>query len=161
MADHVRKWLPSAYQDEVIPETQISPDSFLRNDPEHGWIMLPPEEEVDPESYYFTKLEPGQVIRFDTTEFYGHYSLQVRENRTYEVGAPIPEKANCFVVDHDIYTFQDTLATLVNSDNGFTTPLSPGEYTLTAYWWSEKHSLFRFELDAAGNGRFAPCAGEN
>lgn len=161
MGENVRKWLPSEYQDEVIPEVQKSPDQFLQNHPDHGWIMLPPDEEADEESFYFKKLEPGQIIRFDATESYGFYTLTVREDRSYSVDGEIPSKANCFVVDHDIYTLQDTLGSLVEGDGCLTDPLEPGEYTLTAYWWSERPTHFRFEIDADGNGRFALCAGEN
>lgn len=161
MSDAITRYLPSEWQDEVIPDPQDSPDKFIFFTEEHGWHMRPVEEpDYGPEDFAFQKLEPGQIVDFDLNRVFGDYELVVHEDRTFEVDGEIPDYANCFRIDHDIYTLQSSIEVLVNGDGTTWSndPLDPGTHSMDAYWWSEKSSSYRFEIQN-GQGRFVSCAG--
>ncbi|MBW9090866.1 hypothetical protein JNB91_23930 [Rhizobium wenxiniae] len=160
MSEAITRYLPSDWQDEVIPTPQKNPNDFLFFTEDHGWHIRPPENDEDDSCFTFLRLEPGQIVKFDLNRVFGDFDLTVNDDRTFDVDGVIPAEANCFRIDHDIYTLQQSLEALVNGDG---TPwsndiLEPGTYLMDAYWWSEKSTSFRFEIED-GKGKFVNCAG--
>ncbi|HEX5935852.1 MAG TPA: hypothetical protein VFY63_16960 [Pseudorhizobium sp.] len=157
------KYLPSKWQDEVIPAPQADVNTFICPAEAGQWEMLPVENRDDPEdaTFYRQTLEPGTIIAFDVHRNFGDFQLHVYGDGTHQVDGDYPSSANCFVVDGDIDTLQDNLETLVKGDGTqWAEPLQPGDYDLQVYWWSEKPSHFRFTVDE-GRARFEPCEGPN
>lgn len=38
------EWLPAAWMDEYVPETQADPNAFICHTPDRGWFLRPVEE---------------------------------------------------------------------------------------------------------------------
>lgn len=161
MTENITRYLPRAWQDEVIPEPQASPDAFIHLDKTDGWVLRPCGQAADEEDdiFYVTKIRDGDIIGFDANQVFGDYSLTVREDGTFSTDRPVPEKANCFRIDRDTDTLATSASELVAGSRFMGDPLEPGTYDMDAYWWSAKPVHFRFRVDAAGKSRFEPCAG--
>lgn len=155
---HIAKFLPAVWVDEAIPSPQRDVNDFIHRLADGSWILMPKDEEEQDEDFWRQPLEPGQTIAFLTHEFYGWFTIHVAEDRSIDDGG-IPDKANCYCLDGDVDTLVDTLAELV--ENGDGAPLEPGSHDITAYWWSDAETHFRFIIDENGQGRFEPCAGAN
>lgn len=159
MTQNITRYLPSAWQDEVIPEPQASPDAFIRRDGDGRFFLVPCEWNEEDEDNYRINLDACHVIAFDANQVFGDFSLTVREDGTFSTDRPVPDKANCFRIDRDTDTLATSLSELVAGSRFMGDPLEPGTYDMDAYWWSKNPVWFRFRVDADGKTRFEPCAG--
>ena len=57
------KYLPSAWQDECIPEPQENPNAFIYRAGD-VWFLRPPES-AEVEETYSQPLSPGDIVQFD------------------------------------------------------------------------------------------------
>ncbi|WP_411033809.1 hypothetical protein [Shinella sp. BYT-45] len=153
----VTKYLPKDWLDEAIPAPQRDVNDFIHR-AEGGTFLLMPKDEADQqEECWCTSLEPGQVVAFRATEWYGWHTVHVDDDG--RVGAlTVPARANCLCLDGDTENLTDDLSEMVKCGRG-DGPLAPGAYDITVYWWDESDTRFRFVVDADGAGRFEPCAG--
>ncbi|MBB4185855.1 hypothetical protein GGE07_002505 [Sinorhizobium terangae] len=154
----VTKYLPSIWLDEVVPAPQRDVNDFIHRLDNGTWIMMPKDEADQDEEFWRTPLELGQVVAFAVHEWYGWMEIHVNEDGSIDDGE-VPDKANCLCLDGEIETMADNVKDLV--ENGDGEPLKPGSYHITAYYWADTETHFRFIVDADGNGRFEPCAGAN
>lgn len=163
MTTTIIRYLPNAWQDEVIPEPQESPDAFIHFDKVEGWVLRPcgsaEDDEEEDDIFYVKKIRDGDIIAFDENQVFGDFILTVCEDGTFSTDRPVPDKANCFRKDRDIETLASSICELVTGSGFMGDPLEPGTHEIDAYWWSQKPVYFRFCVDAAGKARFEPCAG--
>lgn len=146
MSDEV-KWLPAAWMDEYVPETQVDPNAFICYTPDRGWFLRPVEDQDSADDECFeTRLSNGDTVKFQANEVYGDFTLTVFDDGTFETDGDIPEKANCFRLDNDTDTLQPSLQELVSCGYGIAGRLEPGAYDIDAYWWSQEEYLFRFDI---------------
>lgn len=160
MTKTITRYLPSAWQDEVIPEPQESPDAFIHFDGAKGWVLRPCGQAEDEEDdiFYVTKIRDGDIIAFDENQVFGDFILTVGDV-AWMTDRPVPEKANCFRINRDTETLASSVSELVAGSRLMGEPLKPGTYDMDAYWWSAKPVHFRFRVDAVGKAGFEPCAG--
>jgi len=146
MSDEL-KWLPAAWMDEYVPETQADPNTFICQSPDHGWLLRPVEDQdADLDDGCIIHISEGQTVKFQANEVYGDFTLTVFDDGTFETDSDIPGKANCFRLDHDTDTLQPNLGELVSCGYGIAGSLEPGTYGIDAYWWSDEEYLFRFDI---------------
>lgn len=165
----VRLWMPAAWMDETVPQMEASPDAFISREGD-GWRLRCPEgssdrhelqpgetEDGDP---YNDPLEPGQVVNFCYHENYGLHDVTVAADGSWTCATTWPEHASQFWIPWDIDTLADSMDDLVSGGgtDRRAEPLEPGTHVVGVYHWSD-HFAFRFEVDAAGGGRFVACAG--
>lgn len=156
MTANITRYLPSAWQDEVIPEPQETPDAFIRRDGDGRFFLVPCEWNEADEDNYRLNLDACHVIAFDANQDFGDFTLTVREDGSFFTDRPVPEKANCFRKDRDIDTLARSLNALV-AGGDFTDPLDPGTHAIDAYWWTDKPVWFRFRVGRDGKAYFEPC----
>jgi hypothetical protein len=71
----------------------------------------------------------------------------------------LAEKATHFALNDDIDTLAYSLIELAANGDG--APLPAGEHRVSAWYWSDGDTPFRFVVDPDGTGRFERCAGAN
>lgn len=155
------KWLPAEWLDESIPSEPLNnPDDYIEKQSDGTWLLCFPvghyardEDEGD----FKTVIEPGQIIEWVTTEYFGDLTLTIRDDGTFYTDSPVPFLANSFWSQEDWEISGGSLEEIVTQgDDG--KPLEAGEVTIGACCWSD-NIIKRFEVDMAGNGRFVDCAG--
>lgn len=150
MTEIVTKYLPEGWMDEVCPEPQADVNVFIHRQDDGSWLLRPvDDDDFDGESFR-QKLEPGTIVKFYQHEFYGWHTLDIDEdgNVSSYLG---PKKANCFCLDNDMDGFGHSFQEI--AENGLGEPLEPGSHSVTAYWWSEPETAFRFDV-IDGKGQF-------
>lgn len=137
------KWLPSAWMDEVVPETQADPSAFIRGPVEGLWLIAP-EKEPDNEFYRMT-IAPGDVVEFDLCRIWPSIEVTIGADGKIAKHDPIPEGASLFWVDRESDTINYSLEELVaNCDFE-----RPDTIQVEPYDWSIS-AQFRLVVDAAG-----------
>ena len=154
----VTKYLPTAWLDEVVPAPQRDVNDFIHRLADGSWILMPKDEVDQDEAFWRTALEHGQVVAFAAHEWFGWMTIHVNEDGSIDDGE-VPDKANCLCLDGEIETLAHSVKELV--DTGLDGPLGPGSYDITAHFWADTESHFRFTVDADGKGQLEPCAGAN
>lgn len=163
--DHgVVKYLPSSWMDEAIPDPQRDVNDFIHRAEGGTFLLMPKEDavldEADQDEFFRETLEPGQIVAFSVHEDYGWHTIEVRDDGTVSA-TTYPVKANCLCLYGDIDNLADNLDDLVKNGSEDHAPLPPGRYDITAYWWDDAETHFRFVVDADGVGAFERCAGVN
>ncbi len=154
----ITKYLPTGWLDEVLPDPQRDVNDFIHRLEDGTWIMMPKDEVDQDEEFWRTRLEPGQVIPFAAHEWYGWMTIHVNDDGSIDDGE-VPDKANCLCLDGEVETMVDNVEDLIEFGAG--ERLKPGTYDITAYFWADNETHFRFVLDADGKGQFEPCTGAN
>lgn len=162
MTSAATKYLPSAWLDEMNPETQSDPTAFLKHQTAPGHYLMEPVH--DPEDWtndaYHVAVQVGQVVPFLTYRSYGTHIMTVAEDGRADAPT-VPADANCFILDHEADTFTSDLQEI--ADNGIDAtgdPLTPGNYEIQAWFWSDTETHFRL-VEQDGKPVFEPCAGPN
>ncbi|QND60416.1 hypothetical protein [Mesorhizobium huakuii] len=162
--EHGRRWLPAAWLDEMNPTMLDCPDAFIERlfagVQGNAWALRLPAGDVERDnSFYQLAVEDGQIVEFMWTEVYGDRTLTIAPDRSWSLDSPISEKAT-HIFEYSTGGLADGPQELVDSDTDTGEILDPGEYVISTYAWSDPVP-FRFEVDTAGAGRFAPCSGPN
>ena len=161
VTDYITQYLPSAWLDEVNPIPQQDPSAFLARAPVDGaWMMKAVEDGDWNETFYHTPVEHGQIVPFLAFRQYGDHIMTVDENGRASA-ATVPADANCFTLDNEDETFNDSPQDL--ADNGFEAtgdPLPAGSYEIQAWFWADTETHFRAVIEGE-SARFEPCAGPN
>ena len=154
MADFTRKWLPTEWLDEVVPEPQDSPDAFISPVGDSALELRAPTEPRE-DGFYVSPLTEGQIVEFVAFDDYGTLQLTIHADRTFETDDPVPAGATLFMLEGEPDTISGSIEEMVrNLDD----PIDPGTYTVAAYSW-QRHASFRLELDEKRVARFVMCAG--
>ena len=136
-----RKWLPTDYQDEMIPELRASPDDWIVN----GGSVAGMWEDDEP-----TPVAEGEVVKFDWCEHLGRAKLVVSHDGTWTCDCPIPKAP--YGSEFHVMAVGDPAAMNVDMED-FITELDPGEYDIRFYAWSCNPVPHEFKA-----GRFIPLA---
>ncbi|MDP9875615.1 hypothetical protein [Agrobacterium tumefaciens] len=133
------KYLPSAWQDECIPEPQENPNAFIHR-AANGWLLRPVDSYE--EENYSQPLQPGDIVRFDEHRAYGDFMLIIDEEGEWRTEPTLPADACFFRHERDT----DTLAMSVDELISFM-EMREGEYSIDAYWWSDYEVPLRFVVE--------------
>lgn len=149
------KYLPTDWIDEAPPTPQADVNTFIHRTPEGGFMLMPADEESRDEEVWSKPLEDGEIVPFLAHEWYGWHEVEIFADGTIDAPS-VPAKANCFTLEGEVDTLTHSLAELARIAIG--APFEPGTHTITAYWWSDQETRYRFVV-VGGRGRFEPCAG--
>lgn len=145
MAD--RRWLPSKYQDEVIPPPLESPDAWVITLPDGTHAIAPIDDGIDRNAWV---LSEGEVVEFDWMENLGGDEIVITDDGSWElaVGEPTtPEGAYlCVLGDGDIDTLSESVEQFARNHidiNG-----EGGSYSLSFYCWSKQSTRCVFRAGA-------------
>lgn len=157
MSDNL-KWLPAEWLDESIPSELLSnPDQYIEKQPDGTWLLCFPVGHYARDEDWKLVIEPGQIVEWLTTEYFGDLTLTIRDDGSFFTNSPVPFLANRFWSQDDWEISADSLKELV-AEGDCGKPLEAGEATIGTCCWTD-NIYKRFEIDAAGNGRFVDCAG--
>lgn len=90
-----RKWLPTDWMDEAIPEPQETREDFLRPADEPGTFWLCPDEDEPDEFCDSKKLRVDDTVQFDWTRQYGIFTASFVDGQ-WVTDRPYPASANNF-----------------------------------------------------------------
>ena len=148
-----RKWLPSDYQDEVIPPPRNHPNDWIVRLPGDSYGLAPADEsEADPRI-----LKDGDIVKFDWTESHGRAEFTVNADRTWLIDRDAPNAPEGGYMMVAIYgdTVDTMMPGLDEFAEAFISNLSDGELPfsdiVTFYSWSSESLEFVFS-----NGSFQP-----
>ncbi len=137
------KWLPVAWMDEVVPETQADPSAFIRG-PVGGLWLIAPEEEPDNE-FYRMAIAPGDIVEFDLCRIWPSIEVTIGAGGTIEKHDPIPEGATLFWFAYDSDTINESVEELIKNSE----VTGPDTLDVDCYDWSIT-AKFRLVVDTAG-----------
>lgn len=151
-----RRWWPSIYADEIMPEGLFSPDTWITGRCDAGWIIGPKarDERLD---YSCQIAQPGDVVEFDWHEPRGTRDLVIHPDGTWVVEGHEPVGWT-HVYDTDEFE---------NSDNDLRSFVATNIDFLGLREGDEPHRLqvafslwggakFRLDLNRANKASFAP-----
>lgn len=134
------KYLPSAWQDECIPEPQENPNAFIYRAGD-VWFLRPPES-AEVEETYSQPLSPGDIVQFDEHRAYGDFTLIIDEDGEWRTEPTLPADACFFRFERDLDTLAMSIEELISSMD-----MTEGEYSIDAYWWSDYEVPLRFVVE--------------
>lgn len=151
-----KKWLPSAWVDEVVPKSGTSPNDFLRRSA-NGALFIAPIERAADDAHDWLMPEPIAVALGDVVEFSwyvdrGGAVLHLAEDGSYYLDPPFEGEVNC-VTDNDGDTIGGSVEEFVKQstdpDCCGAFPMEPGEHDLRGWYWDEADS---FVVSLGANG---------
>lgn len=82
-----RKWLPSIYQDEIVPPARATPADWIIRLDDGAYALAAgfPDHDSNP-----TRLTDGQEVEFDWTEKHGTAEFTLHEDGTWSMTRPMP-----------------------------------------------------------------------
>ena len=133
-----RKWLPDDWQDEMIPEVQADPSSFLVKR-EDGWVLAA-EDWPD-----IAIVEGGDPVSLSWCEDCGLWKLTINADKSYELDEPLPSVDGatvyfCEWLDPD--SVNSVLADFIEDKAKEYAAELPTTIDLRVYAWSDQSVMF-------------------
>ena len=143
--EDLRRWLPSEWLDEVIPETLEKPDDFIQPDGKGKWRLAYRAGHPDAEgAVYRLPLVDGEIVDFSWTTSLGDWEVGVGEGSKPLPPAGYPHHATHHAIDPG--TMGDGLEELFEIAAGWGELPEPCETVdVHAYTWGNEQWRFLAE----------------
>ena len=141
-----RKWLPSAYMDEWVPETLKGPEDFIcfvDGKYQIGGFKSP--DGMD--DYEIVSLSDGDIVEFDYLDGFGWFYVKIGEDFEPISGSDYPHHANCHRYEEDICDSLEDLVKSLGDDDGFGDVRVGEEIVVQAYSWHTCKFVFKLNED--------------
>jgi hypothetical protein len=151
-----RKWIPTEYQDEVIPPPRDTPDAWLRRATDGTWLLAPSED-----LGFVRVLVDGDIVEFDWTVNLGSSEFVVRSDGPWHIDPPAPEPPDgCTLQLMEAGDPESMEFSVENfARNWLDRDRSPTSTTVVFYAWSNAPVAFVFNKGAFHPRDPAPGAG--
>lgn len=146
MSKDGRKWLPSAYLDEWVPETLERPELFIRlvdGKYQIGGFKSP--DGLD--DYDVVSISDGEIIEFSYIDNYGWFEVVIGPDFKPISGGDYPHHANCHRYDEDISDNLDELIEPLGDDDGWSGVEVGDRIAVQAYSWHTCRFVFKLNWD--------------
>lgn len=133
-----RKWLPSAWMDEMTPLCADHPEQFITRDPHYGIRVVPIEVQRDGNESdlhgIIMSVRNGEDIAFQFLDDRGDGTITVHEDGTWDCEPDVGDPGCLYWIDRDPETISPSIEDLVANCIELTVP---GTYEVEAYYWSD------------------------
>jgi hypothetical protein len=145
-------YLPADWLDECVPPPLAVPDEFIFRDGDR-WILRPANDD-DVEPHLVRELRAGDIIQFCEHRHFGSFTLDLREDGSWEIDGDYPAYANCFALRSDFDTIANSVPDLIT--NAEIEPDTCADIEI--WWWSEASTPWQFVAEG-DSSRFVKFVG--